>query len=398
MKNEDKNKLSCKFTKNNLQYKLQGIIGEGTFGKVYKGIKDTSKINAEYNKLDNKTEHNNTDLNKSDTIKLDTIKLDTIKLDTIKLDLNADNINADLNKTEHNNTEHNKKINNNTEHNAVNNTELNKKIKSKIEYFGIKKINQNKDGLHITTIREIKTLRKLNHKNIINLLEINVENSEIFLIFPYVRFDLNKYLKKNIPNKKEIIHIIKQISEGLKYLKSQNILHRDIKTSNILLDFDLNIKIADFGMSIITNKNMNHSPGVVTLWYRPPEILLNLKYNFQADIWGLGCILGEIIQGKSLFTGNTEIKVLECIILICGSINEKSLPNIKEMDILLPQSQRNLRKIFKNSDEELVDLLDKIMKINPEERLTIENILEDKIFKNYDGEFINNISKKYEHH
>lgn len=296
---------SKKFTKFTLNYKLSEVIGEGTFGKVYKTVKQGNS-------------------------------------------------------------------------------------------FAIKKINKNEDGIHITTIREIKFLRKLNHKNIINLLEINTDGCDLYLVFPFYQFDLYIYLKRNIPNKKEIIHIIKQISEGLKYLKKQNIIHRDLKSKNILLDFNLNIKIADFGMATVTNKNSCYSPGVVTLWYRPPEILLNMKYNFSCDIWGLGCILGELMQGWPLFPGNTEIAVLEYIVVLCGSINSKTLPGMKDFGMQIPQSKRNLKKKFCFNDEELVNLMDKILAIGPEKRPTIEEILQDKVFIDYDENFIQNISLRYE--
>lgn len=299
-----------KFTKTSLKYELEGVVGQGTFGKVYKG-----RFNS--------------------------------------------------------------------------------------EIYGIKHIYNRQGGLHITTIREIKYLRSLNHKNIIKLIEINVENEEVYLIFPYYRFDLHTYLKKNILNRREIIHIFRQVSEGLKYLHNQKIIHRDLKSSNLLMDFNLNVKIADFGMATTTNKNNKYSPGVVTLWYRPPEILLNTgTYDHTCDIWGLGCILGELLQGTPLFIGNTDFKVLESIVSICGSINNRTYPGIEDVSsygsLNIPQSQRNLKKIFKNSYEDIVNLLDKILIVNPSSRLSLEEILKDKIFDNYDSECINNMAKMFQ--
>lgn len=268
------------------------------------------------------------------------------------------------------------------------------------EIYAIKHISNQKEGLHITTIREIKYLRQLNHKNIIKLIEINIENEEIYLIFPFFRFDLFSYLKKNILNRREIIHIFYQVIQGLKYLHENNIIHRDLKSSNLLMDFNLNIKIADFGMATSINKNNNYSPGVVTLWYRPPEILLNTgKYDHTCDIWSLGCILGELLQGIPLFIGNTEFKVLESIVSICGSINNRTYPGIESVStyesLNIPQSQRNLKKIFKNSYDDLVDILDQILSVNPSSRISIEEILKSTIFKEYDEESINKLSKMF---
>lgn len=268
------------------------------------------------------------------------------------------------------------------------------------EIYAIKHISNNQEGLHITTIREIKYLRQLNHKNIINLIEINIEKEEIYLIFPYFRFDLHFYLKKNILNRREIIHIFHQVIKGLEYLHTNKIIHRDLKSSNLLMDFNLNIKIADFGMATSMNKNNNYSPGVVTLWYRPPEILLNTgTYDHTCDIWSLGCILGELLQGIPLFIGNTKFKVLESIISVCGSINNRTYPGIENVttyeSLNISQSQRNLKKIFKNSYDDLVNILDKILSVNPSSRISLNEILKSTIFINYDEESINNLAKMY---
>lgn len=268
------------------------------------------------------------------------------------------------------------------------------KATKNFEYYALKKISS---GLHITTLREIKILRLLKHKNIITLLEINVDNSDIFLVFPFYRFDLYLYLKRNIPNKREIIHIIKQIADGIKFLHSKNIVHRDIKTSNILLDINLNIKIADFGMSTFLSKSM--TPNVVTLWYRAPEILFNLNYSYEVDIWGFGCILGELMTTIPVFNGNTEIKILESIISVCGSINNRTWSGIEDNDkfktFKLPQSQRNIANIYKNCDKDFVHLLDKILLVDASKRMTIDSILNNSIFENYDSEIFNRIADKY---
>lgn len=266
--------------------------------------------------------------------------------------------------------------------------------------FAIKKLYRHNDGLQITTIREIKYLRTTHHENIINLLEINVHEDDVYLVFPYFRFDLMKYLSKNIPNKKETIHIVKQIANGLNYLHEQGIIHRDLKPGNILLDFNLNVKIADFGMVRNTNQAGIYSPGVVTLWYRAPEVILGAKnYNHKIDIWSLGCIAAEMLLGHPLFQGNTDIKMLESIIYICGPINQRTWPSVNSLPnfsvLNLPQSPRNLRKILNANCEEIVDFIDKIMILNPEQRPSTSDILKNEIFESYDPNFINEICEKY---
>ncbi|KAF9764170.1 putative CTD kinase subunit alpha like protein [Nosema granulosis] len=266
--------------------------------------------------------------------------------------------------------------------------------------FAIKKLHRHTDGLQITTIREIKYLRSSHHENIINLLEINVHEDDVYLVFPYFRFDLSKYLSKNIPNRRETVHIIKQIAEGLKYLHERGIIHRDLKPGNILLDFNLNLKIADFGMVRNTNKTGMYSPGVVTLWYRAPEVVLGAQnYDFMIDIWSLGCIAAELILGHPLFQGNTEIKILESIIYICGPINKRTWPSVINLPNFslfnLPQSPRNLRKILRSNCEELVDFVDQILIVDPEKRPKVEEILTKPLFGSYEPNFINDIGEKY---
>ncbi|EOB12358.1 Cyclin-dependent kinase C-2 [Nosema bombycis CQ1] len=266
--------------------------------------------------------------------------------------------------------------------------------------YAIKKLYRHDNGIQLTTIREIKSLRNVYHENIINLLEINVHEDDIYLVFPYFRFDLTKYLSKNIPNKFETVHIINQIVEGLAYLHKKEILHRDLKPANILMDFNLNVKIADFGMARNMSQTGMYSPGVVTLWYRAPELILGEKnYGTQIDVWSVGCIAAEILLGYPLFQGNSEIKMLESIIYICGTINQRTWPSIHEISGLssfnLPQSPRNLRKVLKSAYSEIVDIIDKILVVDPNQRVCLEEVLDQKIFKSHDKEFINKIGMRY---
>jgi cyclin-dependent kinase 12/13 len=266
--------------------------------------------------------------------------------------------------------------------------------------YAIKKLYRHDNGIQLTTIREIKSLRNVYHENIINLLEINVHEDDIYLVFPYFRFDLTKYLSKNIPNKYETVHIINQIVAGLAYLHKKEILHRDLKPANILMDFNLNVKIADFGMARNMSQTGMYSPGVVTLWYRAPELILGeKKYGTQIDVWSVGCIAAEILLGYPLFQGNSELKMLESIIYICGTINQRTWPSINEISGLssfnLPQSPRNLRKVLKSAYSEIVDIIDKILVVDPNQRICLEEVLDQKIFKSHDKEFINKIGMRY---
>jgi cyclin-dependent kinase 12/13 len=175
---------------------------------------------------------------------------------------------------------------------------------AKTEHVALKRIlmDNEKEGFPITAIREIMILKKLNHKNIINLMEIvtskpsekNKYRGNVYLVFEYMEHDLAGLADRNvsfgIPQIKCLIH---QILSGVNYMHSNNIIHRDIKGANILINNKGEIKIADFGLARTHNPNpnvtKNYTNRVVTLWYRAPELLLGTKnYGPAIDIWSVG--------------------------------------------------------------------------------------------------------------
>lgn len=119
--------------------------------------------------------------------------------------------------------------------------------------------------------------------------------------------------------------IIYQIVKGIKFLHSAQIIHRDLKPSNVLLNSDCHLKICDFGLarSLIADKegsDMILTEEVATRWYRAPEVLLGSQtYEKSADIWSIGCILGEVLLGKPMFPGNSTLNQLERIISFTGN-------------------------------------------------------------------------------
>lgn len=151
------------------------------------------------------------------------------------------------------------------------------------------------EGFPITALREIKLLKALKHPNVVELLDMasgGGDASELYMVFVYMDHDLTGLLEKEhikftIP---QIKCYMKQLLEGIRYLHKCTILHRDIKGSNILLNNRGELRVTDFGLSRPLEENRkNYTPGVVTRWYRPPELLYGAtEYGISVDLWGAG--------------------------------------------------------------------------------------------------------------
>lgn len=170
------------------------------------------------------------------------------------------------------------------------------------------RLENESEGFPITAIREIKILRQLNHKNIVRLKEVVTDKEDIlefkkgggsfYLVFEYMDHDLTGLIESGMVNftVKDNAIIMRQLLEGLNYCHKQNFIHRDIKCSNILLNNKGELKLADLGLArLFDNEQVRlYTNKVVTLRYRPPELLLGEeRYGPSVDIWSCGCILGK---------------------------------------------------------------------------------------------------------
>lgn len=191
-------------------------------------------------------------------------------------------------------------------------------------------LRNEKEGFPNTAIREIRALRRLTHENIVSLLDVCVEPSanmcgfDTYLIFEYASTDLTGLMswRKNKLKLGEIKCLMKQFFKGLAFCHAKNIMHRDLKPSNILVTAQGQLKLCDLGLSrdILSNQPMPYTTRVITLWYRPPELLLgHREYDRSVDVWGAGCILGELLVGAALFPESKELLVFG---KICERLNK----------------------------------------------------------------------------
>lgn len=248
------------------------------------------------------------------------------------------------------------------------------------------------DGIPIAIVREIKILRSLRHKNVIEILDIimgeedlvktlKASSFDIYVSFPYMKRDLASILKGHRPLAvAEVGAYTRQILEALVHVHSHGVVHRDLKPANILIDGRGLLKIADFGLARSLPEKGQMTPGVVTRWYRSPELLLgSSKYDTSIDMWSCGCVIGEMLLGRPLLPGNSEINQLELISEMCGSINELSLPSMSLLPNLqkltLPPGQRRILDLFSASTAEGADIIDKMLVLNPWIRLSARDAL-----------------------
>jgi len=244
------------------------------------------------------------------------------------------------------------------------------------------------------TFREIMFLQHFgDHPNIIRLLDVHRADNDkdIYLVFEYMDTDLHNVIKRgNILKEVHKQYILYQLFRATKYLHSGNVIHRDQKPSNILLDTDCRCKIADFGLarSLVQDSDDGQADSVMTdyvatRWYRAPEILLASKrYTKGVDMWSLGCILGEILLGQPLFPGSSTLNQLEKIM---ASIPPPSKEDVDSLcsgyaSSLLEKSmtvtKQPLKTLLASAPPQAVDLLEKLLVLNPHKRLTAQQALE----------------------
>lgn len=267
---------------------------------------------------------------------------------------------------------------------------------------------QNRVGLPETGLREIQILKDCSHRNIVSLHEVVVNEdaassasrpgqpgmgpiSSIFLVLEFVEHDLKSILE-DMPEPflaSEVKTLMQQLGAGVAYLHAHWILHRDLKTSNLLLNNRGQLKIADFGMARYVGDPAppKLTQLVVTLWYRAPELLLGARtYGDRVDMWSVGCIFGELLTREPLLQGRNEVDELTKIFELCGVPSEESwpgfrrLPNARSLRLPKTSAGSHIRAKFPLLTTAGSNLLSGLLSLDPAKRPGAEEMLRHEYF------------------
>jgi len=277
--------------------------------------------------------------------------------------------------------------------------------------FALKKIltHNEKDGFPITALREIKLLKMLSHDNVLRLEEMSVERPKIegrkravlYMVMPYMDHDLSGLLDNpdvhfSAP---QIKCYMLQLFKGLRYLHDNHILHRDMKAANLLINNRGRLQIADFGLARHYDEDVpqrgagngearrEYTTLVVTRWYRPPELLLQLRrYTPAIDMWGAGCVFGEMFKRKPILAGQSDLHQAEIIFTLVGSPNSRSMPGWDglpgaEPIKSFPTSTGNLAHRFRELSPQGLDLLGKLLLLDWRKRINAIDAIDHPYFQ-----------------
>jgi len=253
------------------------------------------------------------------------------------------------------------------------------------------------DGFPVNTLREILAYNRLNHENIISLIDVFPQSINLVLVFDYIPLNLSQIINyyPDILTKENIKTIMFMILNGMAYCHAHSIIHRDLKPTNILVTNQGILKIGDFGQSRLhlvspgSKSKHNYTHRVATRWYRSPELLFGSRnYDQGVDLWAIGTIFGELINTTPLFPGISDIDQIYCVFKILGTPSKESWPDMETLPdynkIQFPDMEAiPFNEIFPNASPDELDLLSHFLVYNNVNRISAKQALFHPYFYNY---------------
>ncbi|GIQ80920.1 hypothetical protein KIPB_001800 [Kipferlia bialata] len=245
-------------------------------------------------------------------------------------------------------------------------------------------------------LREVAILNYLSHENVIKLIEIippqdKAAFDDIYVVYDYMQTDMHKVIvSKQSLSDEHIRFFAYQLVRGLKYLHSAGVVHRDLKPSNLLLNANCDLKICDFGLARLArtdeveeSKDAAMTGYVATRWYRAPEIILgDESYGYPVDVWSVGCIIAELIERRPLLPGKDYLRQLHMIFDLLGTPEPEDIKHIcsdrayRYVQSMPKRAGTGIKKrLGLESDSPALDLISKMLKFHPTERITAEEAL-----------------------
>ncbi|XP_010504209.1 PREDICTED: cyclin-dependent kinase B1-1-like [Camelina sativa] len=271
------------------------------------------------------------------------------------------------------------------------------------------RLEMDEEGIPPTALREISLLQMLSTSiYVVRLLCVEhvhqppstksqPPKSNLYLVFEYLDTDLKKFIDsyRKGPNPKPlepflIQKLMFQLCKGVAHCHSHGVLHRDLKPQNLLLVKDKELlKIADLGLGrafTVPLKSYTHE--IVTLWYRAPEVLLgSTHYSTAVDMWSVGCIFAEMVRRQALFPGDSEFQQLLHIFRLLGTPTEQQWPGVstlRDWHVYPKWDPQDLTLAVPSLSPHGVDLLTKLLKYNPAERISAKAALDHPYFDSLD--------------
>jgi protein kinase len=258
------------------------------------------------------------------------------------------------------------------------------------EIVAVKKMKQRYASFEeCLQLKEVKSLRKLKHVNVVRLLQVFRENEYLYLVFELLGKSLLKTINERTFTETEIRSIMNQVLTGLAYCHRQGFFHRDMKPDNVCWKDDV-LKIADFGLAREIRSRPPYTEYAGTRWYRAPEIILRAEfYNSPVDVWAAGVIMVELFTGRAPFQGTSETDQIYKIFAVLGTPTQRTWPDAtrlaNRLGLRFPSSNpTGLAALVPNASPVALDFIGQLLRYDPAQRPSAAQALRHEFFRNGD--------------